>query len=235
MAEDLLVLNYPRLATRAEALFAALGASEELRDRFISDPAGVLTELVFPQSAPLAKADLESTNRLLLSLLVNPRFMRWAEEWQKEHAERIRTAGTGDRARVEVRLDMDEVHRELGEAMIRFGVPEAAEKFDLSGTSESAKDLPDFFLPDESNLADLSPGAQSKVVNVNVNVAVNVSVTLTGALLVVLVIPVIVLGVLDSPQIDRTDLRSTAASLLDRLERHAARIQDRGDLDSGPG
>jgi hypothetical protein len=64
-----LILRRAGTATRINALFKRMATDVELRERFIKDPAQVLTEYV--ESKPLPPQQASVTNQLLYSVLSN--------------------------------------------------------------------------------------------------------------------------------------------------------------------
>jgi hypothetical protein len=237
--EDLLVFDYAGLASRSATLFEELNASSELADRFLEDPTGVLSERVLSLPEPLAASDVEETNRFLFSLLSNREFIDWAEKWQKSHEDAIRALGEGDEERVEVRIDRNELFRDLADAIHKYGDPAALRgltPLDFEGDEEivSTTGAPAELLAEESRIKLPRP---PKPVNFNVAVNATVGVSVAGAVaavvVFVVVIPVVVIGRVESETADREDLQRLAATLTEELSQRAVELRKRDEL--GPG
>ena len=236
--EDLLVFDYEGLASKSTAFFEALDDSKELAEQFVADPAKVLDERVLSLPQSLSTAEIEKANQFLFLLLSNPEFIGWAEEWQKDHQDTVRTIGEGGDARLEVRIDREELFRDLADAIYKYGDPGVLE--DLAGLDLATEaDLSPAEAPAELlvNESHIKFPRLPKPVNFNVAVNATVSVSLAGAVaavvVLVVVIPVVVIGRVESETVDREDLQRLAGTLTQELSRRSTELRERGEL--GPG
>jgi len=238
MADDLLVFEYPGLAARANAFFEALKEREGLAQQFLTSPAGVVSEWILTLPEPLRDTEIDRANRFLFSLLGNPGFMRWAEDRQRRYEEQIRAVGKGDEAKLEFSVDRDELFQELAGAILEHGGEELAKELEVRDLSRAEEELLPNEVPDEVLLSESRfKVPRPKPVNFNVAVNATVGATVAGAVAVVVVavfvVPVVVIGLLDSEQFDREDLRRVAVGLNEELVQHAEQLRDKGEL--GPG
>src|SRR5262245_60096898 len=82
-SEDLLILGYDGFSERTAHFFRGLNESRALQELFLRDPAGTLSAEVLPPGKMPAAARLNQANRILFSLLSNPNFTSWSEQYQK--------------------------------------------------------------------------------------------------------------------------------------------------------
>jgi len=236
--DDLLVFHYEGLASRSQKFFDALGESDALVEEFVTDPVRILSEQVLPLPESLSDVEIGKANRFLYSLLSNERFMRWAEEWQKEHESAIRTTGEGEEARVAVQIAREELFRDLAHALWEYGDRETLNSIiglDLEEAAQERDLTPDLtpaeLLAEESNFR-LPPLPKPVNFNVSVNVTVNFSVAAAAAavIVVVFVIPVVVIGRVEPKTVSREDLQRMTGLLTEELGARAAELRERGDL-----
>ena len=125
-AQDLLILNVGGFGRRLDALYVRLAADEGLREYFISNPGAVLASTVFRNFRPAPEDKVNQFNRALYSILSNPEFMAWGNEFQATVIEDamnkfpdISDESQALRAYL-IQLDRAWVHNELLTALPRF-------------------------------------------------------------------------------------------------------------------
>ena len=124
---DLLVFDYEKLDERSIHLFDQLKRSEVLRAEFISNPAGVLGREVLQGRKLTSPLEIDQANRLLFSLLSNPRFWVWAGRYQRRIWAELRRANIKGRTPAEVKrlalliLSKRRIYHDLAVGMREFG------------------------------------------------------------------------------------------------------------------
>lgn len=78
-----LVLKHDNLRGSVAALFGELNDNGGLRKIFVKDPSKVVLSAILPKGMEMpTKQRLSEANRFLFSLLANPDFRQWAEDYQ---------------------------------------------------------------------------------------------------------------------------------------------------------
>ena len=120
-------MNYSGFSRHVTTLFSRLDSSPSLREAFIQNPSGIMTQLVFPGYRQPSIAQVNQANRLLFSLLSNPRFMDWANRFQENLDEQVREIRRDVEDEAEAiklltaRLDRTVLYRELMQAVQERG------------------------------------------------------------------------------------------------------------------
>lgn len=208
MADEPLILEYTDLSSRGQALTQALAESNETRERFLRDPAGVLAETSFPE-VEVPAGELERSNRLLYRLLSNVEFMAWAEERQRTFQAELERAGEAEGAQGRERVVRDylnkpELRRQTVEAIGRL-IPAEVLRTEFGIDAVAA----------ETPLEDFSLSRLAKPVNVTTasNFAVTVTVTVAAIFLVILAIDLTPLAPDPEEGLTRSDLQTVARFL----------------------
>jgi hypothetical protein len=233
-----LVLAYPGLASRIESLYDDLNGDEAFRAQFVANPAGIASERILGRPAPQSDVDVAKANRVLFSVLSNRDFMRWAEGFERRHADAVQRASDD---RLEIRIDREEMLRELAEAIWEHGDRELLASMtstDLDATAEDHRpiaDLPEDVRPesliaDESTMRFRSPMFVTSLVQIHHTHTVDV---------VVLILAIVVIPVPGAvrPQgvLGRDDLQRASSMLVDALTKRASELRESGGLRPGGG
>jgi hypothetical protein len=122
---ELLILNYDGFNDRVEALFEQLTTSPSARELFLKDPASLVAKVVLPSGDQPRAAELAQANRILFSLLSNPKFIAWAKEFREELDSEIKQAAELDDPaealkHLAVVLDRPEIYRRITSAAVKY-------------------------------------------------------------------------------------------------------------------
>ena len=123
-SEEMLVLNYRNFSSRLESLFGSLGKSPAALESFARDPAGVFGKHVFPEHN-VSAGELNQANRVLFSLLSNPRFLDWSKKFEQKIRDQLKKVGKKvDSAeaikQLTATLDRAELYKEIAKATLSF-------------------------------------------------------------------------------------------------------------------
>jgi len=123
-AEELLILNYRGYSPRLEGLFQKLHTAPSFREIFVKDPAGVFAKEAFPEHN-LSPGQINQGNRLLFSLLSNPKFMEWRKRFEEKIQEQVKEAGEKENPaeaarRLIARRDRSQVYKGIAQASLEF-------------------------------------------------------------------------------------------------------------------
>ena len=88
-ANELLILNQGNFLGGVEELYRQLNSSPAFREQFLLDPAGVLSLTVFTEFESPTVGAINQANRILFSLLSNPKFREWAHGFQQRISAQI--------------------------------------------------------------------------------------------------------------------------------------------------
>ncbi|MEV4254264.1 hypothetical protein AB0J52_14015 [Spirillospora sp. NPDC049652] len=202
---ELLILNYPKYSERIADWFGEMNASPAFREVFLADPAGTVSQAIFPDQPPISEGGVNQANRILFSALSNPEFMRWAGEYNEVLVRRAadeypQIEDEQQRLRAFLAtLDKSVVYQDIADAAPRFMDRELAHAWLLGDR-------------------DLETGALASVF-------VHVAIILLVAVIVVAV-PVPLLG----EGVNREDLRVVMTQLAQRLEQRAETLRAEGRL-----
>jgi hypothetical protein len=127
-AEQLLILDRDEFAERAKGLFNQIQTSAGYREYFVANPVGVIHEAIFGGSSSLDHAGINQGNRILFSLLSNPRFVEWARTFEEQiDHEVVQALESGDKDALRLiatRLHRDKLYPEVIKSIFEFGDPE---------------------------------------------------------------------------------------------------------------
>ncbi|GEM_PF-2659665 len=123
-ADDLLVLDYAGFS-RHTALFYKKLEAASFRELFVRDPAGVLFDSLFPGYKSPTPGKINQANRMLFSLLSNPKFMDWSKGFQKKLEETAQRAAPQEKPGEAIKLytvqvDRAKLYQEILEATRSF-------------------------------------------------------------------------------------------------------------------
>ena len=124
-----LVLNYHDLAKKTENLYEELRRSQAKRELFVRDPAAVLSARVFDGKDLKRPARLDATNRVIFSLLSNPKFFAWARAYEQRIFRELSKAGirkdtAENRRKAYLILGRRRIFRDMAEGLAKYGDPE---------------------------------------------------------------------------------------------------------------
>lgn len=225
-SNPLLILNYDRFSSRLQQLYTQMNASPSLQELFVRDPATVTMHTLLPDVPQPTAAALSQSNRLVYSLLSNPGFMTWAQEYQKRYEEKIATFSPDlsppERAKMfAATLDRDELYKELAGAVATFGDKEIF--YSLLSSSKMTTTW------DPQQLASVLHGSVPSVADVAVDVETFVYAVAAVAVFVAALIAVAV-GAVQETTISRTDLQRVSETLVNRLQLQGEALRASGAL-----
>jgi hypothetical protein len=223
-----LVLEYPELARRADAVVSQLASSEDFRNAFVADPTSALMSTAFAEVDIPEQATLDRANRLLYRLLSNRDFMAWAVQRQRELVEEINAVprGEGEAGRQRMLWDQAsrvELQREALNAIARYVPAEViAEELGVESVDSVALE------EQPSDRIVLSTRASS--VNTVTNSNFTVTVTVVLGLLFVVITAFDMTPYAPEVGISRADIQSVArfmeAQFVPEMRQRGSRLQE---------
>ena len=82
-SKPLLTFTVPQLSEILSSFLDRASHDEAARADYINDTAGVISQLLFPDSPPISQIEISKANRILLALLSNTSFLRWAGDYNE--------------------------------------------------------------------------------------------------------------------------------------------------------
>jgi hypothetical protein len=247
-ADELLVLNYAGFRHHVADFYARLNESAAFRELFVRDPSGAMAQTIFPGYLRFQAGHINQANRLLFSLLSNPRFVEWAEEYQTQ-LEQQASEAFGDIEDAEERmkaflvtLDRGAVYSHVSDAVPRFVDREMAHALFISEPGLGYA-MPDPDGPVECKeptvpgkdgypfpkiCAEPKPPAPGPG-SVAVEIETFVYAVAVAAVAVVVTIVAVALESF-SAGLSREDLRAVTEQLAERVHERAVDLRDRGRL-----
>lgn len=177
-ANDRLILENSSLRIKVTALFKELDEKPELAHLFIRNPAKVLASRVLPADfAMISEKSLNRANELIYSIINNPEFVKWIEDYQLEVAGEY--TKTGDFP------DKKKLRKDFAKAVLKFG--DESIVYNLINNSDNAEAI-------------ITGGEMRPVADCEVVVETLVALLLVVAVAAV-VLPVLFIGKANLPEL----------------------------------
>lgn len=218
-----LILDFAGFSKRLDSFLEQANQSSSVKNNMIQNPVGTLSQVALPGSPPPDNATLSEANRLLFSLLSNPHFMSWAQQYEQSFDSAFQSymqSGMSEEdaaKKVGADLNPGKLLQDLSNAAAQFGDPalvNALKKPQLQGQSPSQGQP-------QGNVIRTLPRVWAVE-----DIAVSAEVV---AVIVGVVFAVVVAGA-QRKSITRADLQATANSLVSSLEDHAKQLRQNGKL-----
>lgn len=123
--KDLLICHYDEFENSVTRLYRDFDASPAFRDYFLENPTNAISKSMFPDLAPLSQADISAGNKLLYSLLSNPKFAQWAKRFEHQLYDSLKFAEASDDPevlkQVVARIDKKKLYKDIVEGIQEFG------------------------------------------------------------------------------------------------------------------
>lgn len=125
-ADELLILNYRNFSERVGNLYSQLDKSTAMKELLSKNPVGLINKFLFSEYN-VSAGEINQGNRLLFSLLSNPKFLKWSERFEeqiKEELKQIPEKEYDENERVKMlfaKLDRSKLYQQLAQATLEFG------------------------------------------------------------------------------------------------------------------
>lgn len=251
-ADELLILNYAGFSNHVRTLHRMLERSPSLQEMFVREPARVLASVVFPGYQQPTPATLDYTNRVLFALLSNGRFVRWANQFQKQVEKEAKQAfesveDPGERLKaLSAVMDRPKLYGQIAEALPKFMDTELATSMlirapgvgypDPGGGAGDPDYCPD---PPETGIEGtdwcVKIGPPNPVISGNPIGGTRVEIETYIYAVAVAAVFVVVTMIDATPKpapagLSRSDLRNVAGQLAGRVKQQADQLRESGAL-----
>lgn len=133
--DDLLVIQGKNVSDRLKALYGEFQADPERLQSFIDNPTGLVLRHVLPELAPSVPTQrISNSNKLLFSVLKNPDFAAWLQEYQSNLSAELDKPENQNKTLREI-LPREKFLEDLSTAMIDKGDKELIKGFLRSADS----------------------------------------------------------------------------------------------------
>jgi len=125
-ADELLILDQDNFSSRVSSFTTSIQGSQAAQQLFLKNPVGNIRKYIFPDSPSAPVAQINQGNRLLLSMLSNPRFMEWSDQFQERLESQARELSPSDNPEERMKMlvasfDRTQIYREVVDAVQEFG------------------------------------------------------------------------------------------------------------------
>jgi hypothetical protein len=231
MPNEPLHLEFGGLQDSLDAFYERLDGDSKFRDRFLENPAGVISEEVPLFAEVLDPGASARASRVLYSLLSNKDFVAWAKKWSEQHAADVSTKPDGTKT---LDVDIEQLQRELADAITKYGDKEALHSLlDLHGDGPPSRTLAPSDVGLSPNLVSnfQAPSWKPSVVSHNV-VAAATFIAAAGVVVAVgVALPVYAFGLrapVEGP--NRPHLAEVVDNLTKQLTSRANQLREDGKL-----
>lgn len=121
-ATERLVLNQNNFAERTFAFYRKMNTSPNFMKKVVEDPARIMAEELFAGEDLPSVGEINQANRILFSLLSNPKFIEWSKDFEERMASQVKQEGDNIEAlnRVVRNLDRSQLYNEIASAAQQF-------------------------------------------------------------------------------------------------------------------